>query len=122
MKVRPYGLLGREEMTWFGFPYPFYLHVKEADYQSRHILWPFVNWVEGEGGQKNAWEDAIVKDLIGHVDATYRTVARREGREYEPASALPERIRGEREAGVGSAECGMGGWEGEEGRMGRGRP
>ena len=31
-------------------------------------------------GQKNAWEDFIVKDLIGHVDATYRTIARREGR------------------------------------------
>ena len=31
-------------------------------------------------GQKNAWEDYIVKDLIGHVDGTYRTIAKREGR------------------------------------------
>lgn len=40
----------------------------------------YVNWAESEQGQKNAWEDCIVKDLIGHVDGHYRTVARREGR------------------------------------------
>jgi putative tributyrin esterase len=40
----------------------------------------YVNWATSEEGQKNAWEDGIVKDLIGHVDATYRTIARREGR------------------------------------------
>lgn len=40
----------------------------------------YINWAESEDGQKNAWEDFIVKDLIGHVDANYRTVARREGR------------------------------------------
>lgn len=40
----------------------------------------YVNWAKSEGDAKNAWEDCIVKDLIGHVDATYRTVAKREGR------------------------------------------
>jgi len=40
----------------------------------------YINWAQSEGGQKNDWEEAIIKDLIGHVDATYRTVARREGR------------------------------------------
>ena len=40
----------------------------------------YVNWAKSEEGQKNHWEDFIVKDLIGHVDATYRTIARREGR------------------------------------------
>jgi putative tributyrin esterase len=40
----------------------------------------YVNWAESEGDQKNAWEDFLVKDLIGHVDASYRTIARREGR------------------------------------------
>ena len=40
----------------------------------------YVNWAEGEEGQKNAWEDYMIKDLIGHVDATYRTIAAREGR------------------------------------------
>jgi S-formylglutathione hydrolase FrmB len=40
----------------------------------------YVNWAKSEEGQKNNWEDAIIKDLIGHVDATYRTVAKREGR------------------------------------------
>lgn len=40
----------------------------------------YANWAETEGDGKNAWEDYMVKDLIGHVDATYRTVAAREGR------------------------------------------
>jgi putative tributyrin esterase len=40
----------------------------------------YVNWAKSEEGQKNNWEDAIIKDLIGHVDANYRTVAKREGR------------------------------------------
>ncbi|MFO0811362.1 MAG: alpha/beta hydrolase-fold protein [Gemmataceae bacterium] len=40
----------------------------------------YVNWAKSEEGQKNNWEDAIVKDLVGHVDATYRTIAKREGR------------------------------------------
>ena len=39
----------------------------------------YVNWAAGENGQNN-WADYIVKDLIGHVDSTYRTIARREGR------------------------------------------
>jgi len=40
----------------------------------------YVNWAVSEGAQKNNWADYIVKDAIGHVDATYRTIARREGR------------------------------------------
>ena len=40
----------------------------------------YVNWAQSDGGQKNDWEDHIVRDLIGHVDANYRTIARREGR------------------------------------------
>jgi len=40
----------------------------------------YLNWAESGDGQKNRWEDFVIKDLIGHVDATYRTVARREGR------------------------------------------
>ena len=40
----------------------------------------YVNWAKSEDGQKNRWEDFIVKDLIGHVDSTYRTIAKREGR------------------------------------------
>ena len=40
----------------------------------------YVNWARSDGGQKNDWEDHIVRDVIGHVDATYRTIARREGR------------------------------------------
>jgi len=40
----------------------------------------YVNWAESGAGQKNQWEDYIIKDLIPHVDATYRTMARREAR------------------------------------------
>jgi putative tributyrin esterase len=40
----------------------------------------FVNWAKSDDGQKNAWDDCIAKDLIAHVDATYRTIATREGR------------------------------------------
>ena len=40
----------------------------------------YANWAESAEGQKYAWEDYMIKDLIGHVDATYRTVASREGR------------------------------------------
>jgi S-formylglutathione hydrolase FrmB len=40
----------------------------------------YVNWAKSEDGQKNNWEDYLIKDLIGHVDATYRTIAKREGR------------------------------------------
>jgi S-formylglutathione hydrolase FrmB len=40
----------------------------------------YVNWDVSERGWKNQWEDAIVKDLIAHVDGSYRTIATREGR------------------------------------------
>jgi S-formylglutathione hydrolase FrmB len=40
----------------------------------------YANWSRSEDDQKNAWEDFMIKDLIGHVDANYRTLARREGR------------------------------------------
>lgn len=40
----------------------------------------YVNWAESKNGQKNAWEDYVVNDVIGHVDENYRTIAKREGR------------------------------------------
>ena len=40
----------------------------------------YVNWSRSDDDQKNQWEDYIVKDLIGHVDAPHRTIAAREGR------------------------------------------
>lgn len=39
-----------------------------------------VNWSESAPAQKNDWEDAVTRDLIGYVDAHYRTVADRAGR------------------------------------------
>jgi putative tributyrin esterase len=40
----------------------------------------YVNWAKSNPSQKNNWEDAMVKDLVGHVDANFRTIAKREGR------------------------------------------
>jgi putative tributyrin esterase len=40
----------------------------------------YVNWAENLEGQKNNWEDYIIKDVIGHVDKNYKTIAKREGR------------------------------------------
>ena len=40
----------------------------------------YANWAESTDGQKNAWDDFITKELVKHVDSTYRTVASREGR------------------------------------------
>jgi S-formylglutathione hydrolase FrmB len=39
----------------------------------------YVNWSDAKG-RKEAWEDAMVKDLVGHIDTHYRTIAGREGR------------------------------------------
>jgi hypothetical protein len=41
------GLIGKERITWFGFPYPLYAHVEDRAYDSHHVLWPLVNWVDG---------------------------------------------------------------------------
>ena len=40
----------------------------------------YVNWAESEDGQRNNWEDHIVRDVVGNVDWNFRTIARREGR------------------------------------------
>ena len=40
----------------------------------------YVNWAESGEGQKNDWEDHVVRDVVAHVDANFRTIARREGR------------------------------------------
>jgi len=40
----------------------------------------YINYAESTGGQRNDWEDHIVQDVVGHVDANFRTIQRREGR------------------------------------------
>lgn len=40
----------------------------------------YVNYASSEEEQKNDWEDHIIEDVIGYVDAHYRSEARREGR------------------------------------------
>ena len=39
----------------------------------------YINYAESNG-QSNRWEDHIVEDVVGYVDANFRTEARREGR------------------------------------------
>ena len=41
------GLLGKEQITWFGFPYPLYAAVTDRSYRSHHVLFPLINWVDG---------------------------------------------------------------------------
>lgn len=40
----------------------------------------YINWAQSDAGQKNNWEDFVIRDVIGHVDANYRTIARKAGR------------------------------------------
>lgn len=40
----------------------------------------YINYAESAGGQRNHWEDHVIEDVIGYVDANFRTHARREGR------------------------------------------
>jgi len=67
--------------VWARQGVPFY-----ADMYNLIVVMPdggnswYVNWAESDAGQKNDWEDHIVRDVVGHVDANYRTIARREGR------------------------------------------
>lgn len=41
------GVLGKKRITWFGFPYPVYANVEDRAYESHHVLFPFINWVDG---------------------------------------------------------------------------
>ncbi|MCA8922251.1 MAG: hypothetical protein KDD82_10610 [Planctomycetes bacterium] len=45
------GLLGKEEITWYGFPLPAYMKIKDRAYTSIHYAFPFVNFVEGPHNQ-----------------------------------------------------------------------
>ena len=40
----------------------------------------YVNWATNDDGQRNDWEDHIVRDVVNHVDWNFRTIVRREGR------------------------------------------
>ena len=74
--------LSQDYTSWGRYGVPFYAH----EIGDLIVVMPdggnswYVNWAESSGGQKNAWEDHIVDDVVGHVDANYRTLARREGR------------------------------------------
>ena len=59
------GLIGKDEMIWYGFPYPFYLEINDEHYDSRHVLFPFVNWVEGP--RNSGWR---IWPFYGHYERT----------------------------------------------------
>jgi len=40
----------------------------------------YINYAQSSEGHKDNWEDHIIEDVIGHVDANFRTLAQREGR------------------------------------------
>jgi S-formylglutathione hydrolase FrmB len=67
--------------VWARQGVPFY-----ADMYNLIVVMPdggnswYVNYADSEGGQTNDWEDHVVRDVVGHVDANYRTITRREGR------------------------------------------
>ena len=74
--------LTQDHTTWSRLGAPFYAR------EIGHLIvvmpdggnsW-YVNWAESGEGQKNDWEDHIVRDVVQHVDANFRTIARREGR------------------------------------------
>jgi len=66
---------------WGGMGVPFY-----AGMYNVIVVMPdggntwWVNWAETESGRKDDWEDHIIQDVVGHVDANFRTIAQREGR------------------------------------------
>ncbi len=74
--------LGQNYTTWSRLGVPFYA----AEIGDLIVVMPdggnswYINWAESTDGQKNAWEDHIIEDVVGHVDANYRTIDQREGR------------------------------------------
>lgn len=69
--------------------YTLWARMRVPEYAARYnmiIVMPdvgnswYVNWAQSDAGEKNAWEDYMIHDVIGHVDANYRTIAKREGR------------------------------------------
>jgi S-formylglutathione hydrolase FrmB len=74
--------LGQNYTSWSRLAAPFYAR----EIGDLIVVMPdggngwYVNWAESVQGEKNDWEDHIVRDVVGHVDANYRTLARREGR------------------------------------------
>jgi hypothetical protein len=59
------GILGKEEITWWGFPLPAYAKVRDRAYDSTHIMWPFINWVDGP--RHSGWR---VLPFGGHYEHT----------------------------------------------------
>jgi len=74
--------MGQNYTTWSRLGAPFYAR----EIGRLIVVMPdggnswYVNWAESGEGQKNDWEDHVVRDVVVHVDANYRTIARREGR------------------------------------------
>jgi len=67
--------------AWGQYGVPFYV-----DMYNLIVVMPdggnswYINYAQSQGGQTNNWEDHILQDVVGHVDANYRTIERRQGR------------------------------------------
>ena len=69
-----YALWGRMGVATYAVPLDLIVVMPDAGNS-----W-YVNWEQSAEGEKNAWEDFIIEDLIGHIDSSYRTIAERKGR------------------------------------------
>ena len=73
--------LSQNYTAWGQYGVPFYV-----DMYNLIVVMPdggnswYINYAENGDGQTNNWEDHILEDVVGHVDANYRTIDRREGR------------------------------------------
>lgn len=59
------GLLGKEKITWFGYPYPIYAAVTDRSYTSHHVLFPLINWIDGPHNS-----GFRIFPLFGHYERT----------------------------------------------------
>lgn len=75
-----HGLMG-DYTSWVRNGVPFY-----AQFHDMIIVMPdagnswYVNWSRSDGEARNDWEDYIVRDVIGYVEANYRVEQRAAGR------------------------------------------
>lgn len=73
--------LSQNYTAWGQYGVPFYV-----DMYNLIVVMPdggnswYIDYAEHADGQTNNWESHIIEDVVGHVDANYRTIARREGR------------------------------------------
>ena len=69
------GILGKDEIVWWGFPFPAYAKVRDRAYESTHVMWPFYNRIEGPRHQ--GWRLLPFYGHYEHQDSLGRPVYER---------------------------------------------